>query len=484
MIVAVEGLGPSVCAQTLARPRLAALVAQGCRGLDTGAGGSASAWATLVTGTSPGQHGVFADGAVTFQAPDPAAGQRQWGVGPRRGAPFWVTTTGVPRSVILGVPHDFPPTPARGVTQVVGAVLPGPWAVDGPAFAVGARGVAQVLEVSAVASPRGSVLALPVGAPSLALEPAVLEVADGQIRQQAPASASVALEVGGWSEPLRIDVQGPGGRQAWGWTRIWTHGLDPLTLVLQPLSADAGTPWLPLSHPTAAALELQQRVGRARTSAHYGDRAAVAAGLLPWEALEGDLLEAVDLRTEQAVWALSHWDAALVLFGVPELAELLGRPDRADRGLDRIEAALDQVAVAAPDAELTLVSVRGLSIADELLDPGDLLGQEAALLTLGAHGAVRIRSGIPPARGVAALERLGRALEQDARVARLERRTDWPGARAGLAPDLRIIPISGLGIGPEPWVEEQGVVLGVHADADGPGLAGLGSAILSRLVSE
>ena len=474
VILAVDGLGAAACGQVLTQPRLAALVAKGCRGLGPGAGGRASAWATLVAGAAPGEHGVFADSEPEFWAPDPGTGRTQWGQGPRRAPPFWSGPSG-PLAVVLGVPDDFPPTPVKGARQVVGAGLPGPQRADAPGFAVGFSAGAGLRSLVGTPTPAGMRFDLPAGLSSVPLL-----VRDGRIRQEAEGQSVVTLVEGAWSEPLELHLEG--ARRTKAWTRAWTVSLEPLRVFIQPLSADATAPWLPLSHPTSAALELQRRVGRFRTADRSADRAAVEAGILPRSAYEQDLLVALEGRIAQAAWALERWDPALVLLALPELAELLPRPAGRERGLDVIEAALSRIAAVAGDAELTLGSVRGLAVPRSRFDPSGLPHDGA--VRFGPHGAVRLGDELSPARARSVIEELAGAVEAEPLIARVERRADWTGPRAGLAPDLRLVGAEGVAVAPGPWAETQGVVMGPLAHPEGPALADLGSVTMSRLVSE
>ena len=146
MLLVVEGLDPDVVTRLIAEarvPHLATLSRSSgvVRVISTPGAESASAAASLATGTNPGTHGVF--DAI---APDPTTGrpraatlQRRpsarwlgtaWREGAayapvRDGTPFWTTLgeAGLATQVLF-VPGTFPPEPVPAGTLVSGTPLP------------------------------------------------------------------------------------------------------------------------------------------------------------------------------------------------------------------------------------------------------------------------------------------------------------------------------------------------------------------------
>lgn len=417
----VDGVGEELCAaEGLAN--LGPLVAERCGALDLdvkGPGGVPGAFATLVTGVGPGEHGVFTDSVVRWTTPGTAGERRAWGERPRRAPLAWEGLAQDDYAVVtVAVPAEAPPAPLNRAEQIVGAELPGPWGPEPEALHVGG---ASTDHVRAVAWGADGSFAW-TGPGDLRIEGRregdSLRLGDGV----------TALVPGGWSERLRFLAPLPDGRTARAWTRAWLAP-EGDRVFLSPLSAEAASPWLPLGHPATAALDLEASGFALRSASFAPERAAVRAGLLPPAALEQLIAEALNRRAGASAQVARRAQPALLVVAFPEVG-----------GLPEPLAALDEAVgplLEAHRGPAVLVGLGGPADAERLALPE----LEGASVT---GAAVRLDRELSPARRRHLLEQHRETLLALPGVGRVVPGTEVGGSRAGLAPDLLVIPADGF----------------------------------------
>lgn len=448
LYVLVDGVGEELCAaQGLAH--LGALVADRCEPLELdlhGPGGVPGAFATLVTGVGPGEHGVFADSAVRWTTPGTAGERRAWGERPRRAPLAWEGLAADDYAVVtLALPAEAPPAPLNRAEQIVGAELPGPWGPRPEALHVGGGAADDVRAVEWGADGTFTW----AGPGDLRLEGRregdSLRLGDGVI----------ALTPGAWSDRLRLLLPLPDGRTARAWTRAWLAP-EGDRLFLSPLSAEAASPWLPLGHPSTAALDLEASGFALRSASFRPEQAAVRAGLLPSAALEQLISEALERRVGAAAQAARRTRPALLVLALPEVGALPEPIPALDRALGPLLDAHQGPAV--------LVGLGGPTRGRGLVLPE----LEGATVT---GASLRLDQDLLPARRRFLVKQHRETLLGVPGVARVLERTEVEGPRSGLAPDLLVIPASGFAISASGVGRSSPVLVGAH---EAPGdVAGL-----------
>ena len=415
VLLAVDGLDPAVLSTLLAEDRLPHLAALArtsgvVRVTPTPGAESASAWASFVTGTGPGVHGVF-----DLVAPDPWNGRPRaatlegrpssrwfadlWREGAvyapvRGGTPFWTTLgqAGV-RSRVLFMPGTFPPEPVPSGSLVSGTPLPD-W---GGGWGAGYTWLASDVAPDQVGYTRY-----------------------GGRRERLSFTRNVAhATIVGLRIPIRVDVPltvawSPEERSAniiigdetvhlnEGQQSRWvviSAGLSPITRVqgmvrlhlvragqdvqvyVSPIQWHPAAPPSPMSSPSTAAAALFGRLGPFRTLAWPDAGWAFADGVLTEAAFIAAAEETFDDRAAALLNQAESGGWELLAVGIETLgttSRLLWRGSGAD---DRAAGAGTHDAV-----------VRAYERLDTLV--GDLrarLPPEAAVAVVSAYGLARVR---------------------------------------------------------------------------------------------
>lgn len=249
------------------------------------------AWASFVTGLTPGAHGLFdflARNPLTY-APEYAIARTEppqhtidlFGlrlpldsgtiVSRRAGTPFWfdVVRRGLDATV-LRVPTTFPPEPGgtvlagMGVPDVLGTQ--GTWTVYATAPAPAGSEQGRWVEVTAAG---GRIETVFEGPPHpLSVEPVPLtvplvidEAGSGRVRVTL-GETEVTLAAGSWSDWVEVRFPFAGLLTLPGLVRLHLiQGFPDLRLYLSPIQIDPRDPVVALSHPDEYAAELAARIG-------------------------------------------------------------------------------------------------------------------------------------------------------------------------------------------------------------------------------
>jgi predicted AlkP superfamily phosphohydrolase/phosphomutase len=326
LVIALDGMDHRLVSEMLARgdlPTFARLARTGgFAPLETTIPPqSPTAWATFITGQTPGRHGIF-----DFLHRDPrtltpylstthvvpgrrlALGRRSLPLTAdhvtllRREKPFWsaLDHAGVPATVVK-IPAHYPPTGDGAARVLAGMGVPdllgtyGTFTVlttdrrlqkqplsGGRVSGLRRRGADHVYGTLEgppdPTSSEGSPLTLPVE----------LDLDDQrQGVYLSLGSSRLVLEPGEWSPFVPLEFSLPCSSIR-GMARVYLQSIDPeLTLYLSPINVDPEDPALPIDSPPGFARELSRRVGRFETLGIPEDTKALAAGVLtPREFLE------------------------------------------------------------------------------------------------------------------------------------------------------------------------------------------------------
>jgi len=254
------------------------------------------AWSTVITGMTPGGHGIFdfvhrePDGVTPFSSmakampPDlvlnvgkyviPLTGGET--IPLRKGRPFWevLEDGGVP-TAMMKMPTDYPPAPAErgslsgmGTPDMMGTFGTFQFFSDDPdEFVTPEVSGGQIHRVE-VDGPR---LALTLNGPSNGYvegEPTIqipmhvdLDREHRTIRVDLGSGATVLAE-GDWSEWLTISFELLPGITGTGIVRLFLKEVEPrFKLYVSPINIDPAAPAQPISHPADFSAELAEAVG-------------------------------------------------------------------------------------------------------------------------------------------------------------------------------------------------------------------------------
>ena len=297
IILGFDGLEPSLLERSWAQGRCEHLkrVAEtgGYRLLRTTTPAeSPVAWASFITGTHPGRHGIF-----DFLHRDPATYLPSYSIaqtrGParsldflswrlpieparivatRNGRPFWhaIADAGFP-TIVVRVPVTYPPEPFTGTLLSAMGVpdLHGTqgtyhyWTTDPQVAGPGKGGDAILVDlVGGNCSTQLRPIVDPLRRDGRSVSvPLCLEVRDNGL-SLALGDNIFTIKAGEWSPWIKVTYRFSLGRKAAGLVRFFLASLEPhLNLYCSPVNVDPESPAIPLSHPANYAAELKRAIG-------------------------------------------------------------------------------------------------------------------------------------------------------------------------------------------------------------------------------
>ncbi|HEX5132929.1 MAG TPA: alkaline phosphatase family protein [Candidatus Krumholzibacteria bacterium] len=330
VVLGIDGMDPAMLKRFMAEgrmPNFQQLINEGSfSNLETSIPPqSPVAWSNFITGTDPGQHGIFdfihrdpetytpIFSAAEVVEPGKTLSLGDW-VLPlskggtvllRRGVAFWdvLQDAGVPCTIIR-VPANYPPSSTEqqtlagmGTPDLLGSY--GTFALytddphwDGAVASGGRIHLVQAIDGRVTTQIEGPRNSLRKSAPMLTAKMTIDVDREHNAARIAVGSHEVLLRAGEWSEwvPVEFDLMGP-FKKLHGMCRFHLKSAGPtLELYASPVNIDPMRPALPISTPADYATRLAERTGRYYTQGIAEDTKALEAGAFD----DGDFVAQTD----------------------------------------------------------------------------------------------------------------------------------------------------------------------------------------------
>ena len=428
IVLGVDGMDPAFVARHWdALPNLAELRDEGSFHAlaTTMPPQSPVAWSSFITGTEPGEHGIFDfvhRDAATLQPfssmsrneePEftlplgsyslPLSSARV--ISLRHGTPFWqkLADEGNPVNIVR-MPTNYPPAPVghaiagMGVPDLGGTLGTFTFFTDDPleysrSVAGGHIRKTRLTEGHGVLAVEGPPNAL---RRDHAVTTANLEV-DVDPRQPFARLALdgriAILREGEWSEWMPVEFElAPHFSRTRGMVRIFAKQLHPrLALYVSPVNIDPVSPALPVSYPANQSERVARETGRFYTMGTPEDTAALRQNVFTLDEFRGQTRMVLEEERRLLRYSLVHFDAGLLFFYfsvVDQSSHMLwGKHETELLQVYRsVDAAIGETMRAKPHAELIVMSDHGFTTFDRAVHLNTWLNHRGFLTLTQAPG--------------------------------------------------------------------------------------------------
>jgi predicted AlkP superfamily phosphohydrolase/phosphomutase len=273
------------------------------------------AWASFITGTDPGSHGIFdfihrstEDYFPVFSASSVTPPEKTIKIGSwvlplsggeainlMRGKTFWQSLDDhdIPYT-IFRIPSNFPPTPCEGVSisgmgtpDLLGTYGTFSFFTDHPTFTATEVSGGEIFVVSTendrvTAELTGPENTMKVDSPELKRPFTVYMDRENRSAKIVVGDEVIILNEGEWSEwvPVSFELLGP-LKSVPGMCLMYLKSVTPhFQLYVSPINIDPSNPALPISTPSEFSKDLYQRIGRFYTQGMPEDTKALEHGVI------------------------------------------------------------------------------------------------------------------------------------------------------------------------------------------------------------